>query len=158
MKLTKISYISLLIASLVAAPSWQEYSDTPRQPPVGKASSGSRREISNPHWLDVTTPCRQRLCHTGFWLMMNPHGYYMGSAKWIRARRSIWSVDNIDPSMEGFIPELYDEAYGAIATINIFLDRLAKYEGTDMEDVRGQFEGEALFLRSYCYYLLYLLW
>ena len=64
--------------------------------------------------------------------------------------------DNIDPSMEGFIPELYDEAYGAIATINIFLDRLAKYEGTDMEDVRGQFEGEALFLRSYCYYLLYL--
>lgn len=65
-------------------------------------------------------------------------------------------ADNIDPAMDGFVPELYNEAYKAIATLNIFLDQLAGYEGKDMDGVRNQYEGEALFLRSYCYYLLYL--
>ena len=34
--------------------------------------------------------------------------------------------------------------------------QLKNYQGGDMNSVRNQYEGEALFLRSYCYYLLYL--
>ena len=65
-------------------------------------------------------------------------------------------ADNIDPSMGGLVDKIYQEAYGAIARINIFLDQLGKYQGADIESVRNQMEGEALFLRSYCYYLLYM--
>lgn len=64
--------------------------------------------------------------------------------------------DNFDPSTSGLIDGVYKNCYNAIATINIFLDHLAAYEGTDMTDYRDEYEGEALFLRSYSYYLLWL--
>lgn len=64
--------------------------------------------------------------------------------------------DNFDPSTTGLIDGVYRNCYSAIATINIFLDHLAAYEGSDMTDYRDEYEGEALFLRSYSYYLLWL--
>lgn len=65
-------------------------------------------------------------------------------------------ADRVDPSMTGLVPNLYEHAYAAIARINIFLSRFADYQGGDVADVREQWEGEVLFLRSYCYYMLYL--
>lgn len=65
-------------------------------------------------------------------------------------------ADNIDASMTGLVPNIYKEAYAAIARLNIFLDQLKKYQGSDMASTRNQMEGEVLFLRSYCYYLLYM--
>lgn len=65
-------------------------------------------------------------------------------------------ADNVDPAMGGLVDKIYSEAYSAIARINLFLDQLAKYSGSDIESVRSQMEGEALFLRSYCYYLLHM--
>lgn len=65
-------------------------------------------------------------------------------------------ADNIDASMTGFVPDLYKEAYETITRLNIFLNRLKAYNGVDMKADRNQYEGEVLFLRSYCYYLLYL--
>lgn len=65
-------------------------------------------------------------------------------------------ADNLDPSMTGLIPNIYKETYAAIARLNLFLDQLKKYQGADIASVRDQMEGEALFLRSYCYYILYL--
>lgn len=56
----------------------------------------------------------------------------------------------------GLIAHLYKESYSAIARINIFLDHLNAYEGGDVADVRDNMIGEAMFLRSYCYYMLYL--
>lgn len=157
MKLTKISYISLLIASLVAAPSCTGVLDTP--PTTSPSESifwQSKGDFESAlagcyNAMQAKTLSYGILAYDG----LTDNAYGSASSSYVYRCDMIQS-DNIDPSMEGFIPELYDEAYGAIATINIFLDRLAKYEGTDMEDVRGQFEGEALFLRSYCYYLLYL--
>lgn len=77
-----------------------------------------------------------------------------GSSKIYNA--DLIQVDNIDPSMTGLVPNIYKEAYAAIARLNIFLDQLKKYQGADIASVRNQMEGEALFLRSYCYYLLYM--
>lgn len=65
-------------------------------------------------------------------------------------------ADNIDPSMGGLVSKIYNECYAAIARNNLFLDKLANYHGSDIVSVRNQMEGEALFLRSYCYYMLYL--
>lgn len=65
-------------------------------------------------------------------------------------------ADNIDPSMGGLVDKIYSECYSAIARVNLFLDKLAAYEGSDIASARNQMEGEALFLRSYCYYMLYL--
>ena len=65
-------------------------------------------------------------------------------------------ADNIDPSTTGLIENIYKEAYKAISRLNLFLDQLGKYQGEDIASVRSQMEGEALFLRSYCYYLLYM--
>lgn len=64
--------------------------------------------------------------------------------------------DNFDASTTGMIDGVYSSCYSAIARINIFLDKLAKYDGADIKSVRNQFEGEALFLRSYCYYILWM--
>ncbi|MFR8357447.1 MAG: hypothetical protein ACLVEJ_18625 [Parabacteroides sp.] len=66
-------------------------------------------------------------------------------------------ADNIDPSMTGFIPDLYEEAYSAIARMNIFLYQLKNYEGADMNIVHvNQCEGEVLFFFVPArYYLLY---
>lgn len=65
-------------------------------------------------------------------------------------------ADNIDPSTTGLIEKIYRESYRAIARLNLFLDRLSKYQGSDIASARNQMEGEALFLRSYCYYMLYM--
>lgn len=64
--------------------------------------------------------------------------------------------DNFDPSTTGLIDGVYKNCYSAIETTNIFLDHLAAYDGPDIANYRDQYEGEALFLRSYSYYLLWL--
>lgn len=64
--------------------------------------------------------------------------------------------DNFDASTTGMIEGVYKNCYSAIARINIFLDHLTQYNGADMDAYRDQYEGEALFLRSYAYYLLWM--
>lgn len=156
MKSKKIVYISLLIGSLCASgcssildtpptstPSenvfWQSLADF--ESALTGCYQGMQEESLS--WIIPTYDC----------LTDNAYGN-QGSSKIYNA--DMIQADNIDPSMGGLVDKIYQEAYGAIARINIFLDQLNKYQGTDIEAVRNQMEGEALFLRSYCYYLLYM--
>ncbi|MBR1574868.1 MAG: RagB/SusD family nutrient uptake outer membrane protein [Bacteroidales bacterium] len=79
----------------------------------------------------------------------NPGSTYVYNADQIQ-------TDNFDASTTGLIANVYSQCYSAISRINSFLDRLKVYTGEDLSSVRDQFEGEALFLRSYCYYMLWL--
>src|SRR5690606_24137410 len=63
---------------------------------------------------------------------------------------------NISPSTEGYITDLYNTCYQGITRVNIFLDKLANYEGTDLDaSAKSQYEAEVRFIRGYYYYLLY---
>lgn len=79
----------------------------------------------------------------------NPGSSYVFNADMIQS-------DNFDASTSGLIENVYIQCYSAIARINIFLKHLNEYKGADMNNYRDQYEGEALFLRSYCYYMLWL--
>lgn len=62
----------------------------------------------------------------------------------------------ISPSTGGFISSIYSNCYSAIARINIFLQELAGYKGTDITDVNKLlYEAEAKFQRSFMYWQLY---
>lgn len=63
---------------------------------------------------------------------------------------------NISPSTGGYITDLYNTCYQGITRVNIFLEKLEQYQGTDMDaNVKSQYEAEARFIRGYYYYLLY---
>ena len=62
----------------------------------------------------------------------------------------------ISPSIGGIVDNLYYDCYKAIMRTNIFLKNLDAYKGADIAATRAQATGEALFIRGYCYWLLYL--
>lgn len=63
---------------------------------------------------------------------------------------------NIFPSSGGYISNIYTYSYTAIARVNIFLDNLQKYEGTDIDEAtKSRMEGEAKFVRGFFYLNLY---
>lgn len=69
---------------------------------------------------------------------------------------NLYQIGQIEPSINGFVPLLYQASYAAIARVNIFLAQLALYNNIDITaDQRKQMIGEATFIRAYCYYMLY---
>lgn len=63
---------------------------------------------------------------------------------------------NLTPSLGGYQQAIYNDSYTGIARINILLQQLAAYQGTDItSDNRKQYEGEVRFIRAYYYFQLY---
>ncbi|WP_192349417.1 RagB/SusD family nutrient uptake outer membrane protein [Algoriphagus sp. Y33] len=63
---------------------------------------------------------------------------------------------NIFPSSGGYISDIYISSYQAIARINIFLENLEEYEGSDMTGSnKEQLAAEAKFIRGFFYFQLY---
>ncbi|WP_209329200.1 RagB/SusD family nutrient uptake outer membrane protein [Lunatimonas salinarum] len=63
---------------------------------------------------------------------------------------------NIFPSTGGYITDIYNVSYRAIARINIFLRQLEDYSGDDLDESdRSRMVGEARFIRAYYYLYLY---
>lgn len=63
---------------------------------------------------------------------------------------------NLNPSTGGYQSSIYNNSYSGIARINIFLQQLSTYNGTDISaDDKKQFEGEVRFIRAFYYYQLY---
>ncbi len=63
---------------------------------------------------------------------------------------------NISPSTGGYISDVYNASYQAIARFNIFLQQLDAYKGADIDDELGaRYEAEVRFLRGYFYFQLY---
>lgn len=86
------------------------------------------------------------------WDVLTDNGYgqhnYNGSQGIVRGE--------IFPSSGGYILDIYNACYSGIARINIFLSKLATYEGGELDAVsRAQYEGEARFIRAYYYFMLY---
>lgn len=61
----------------------------------------------------------------------------------------------IDPSMGGYIPDLFGFAYSSLARINIFLQQ-AENNQTLTKDVKARMVGEGKFFRAFNYMWLYL--
>lgn len=62
----------------------------------------------------------------------------------------------ISPSTGGYITDVYNLSYQGIARINIFLQQLADYQGTDITEAdKKTYEAEVRFLRGYYYFQLY---
>lgn len=153
----KISYLSLLVAGMLSVSSCSDILDNP---PTSSPSESIFWQSKSDFESALTG------CYQGMQAKTLSHGMivydcltdngYGPSGSSYTYKTDLIQADNIDASMDGFVPELYKEAYAAISRLNIFLHQLKNYEGGDISDVRNQFEGEVLFLRSYCYYLLYL--
>jgi len=63
---------------------------------------------------------------------------------------------NLTPSLGGYQQAIYNDSYTGIARINILLQKLAAYQGSDITDnIRKQYEGEVLFIRAFFYFQLY---
>lgn len=63
---------------------------------------------------------------------------------------------NIDPSTSGITQDVYLDAYVAIARLNLFLERLEKYDKADVSKSDKEFyKGQVLFLRAFYYSFLY---
>ena len=155
--MNKLSYISLLVAGMMTVSSCSDILDTP--PTTSPSESIFWQSKSD--FDSALTGCYQGMqAKTLSYGMvvydcLTDNGYGSSGSSYVY-KTDLIQADNIDPSMTGFVPELYKEAYEAITRLNIFLYQLKNYQGGDMNSVRNQYEGEALFLRSYCYYLLYL--
>lgn len=155
--MNKLSYISLLVAGMMTVSSCSDILDTP--PTTSPSESIFWQSKSD--FDSALTGCYQGMqAKTLSYGMvvydcLTDNGYGSSGSSYVY-KTDLIQADNIDPSMTGFVPELYKEAYEAITRLNIFLYQLKNYQGGDMNTVRNQYEGEALFLRSYCYYLLYL--
>lgn len=63
---------------------------------------------------------------------------------------------DISPSSGGYISDVYSTCYSGIARINIFLEQLAAFESSELDQItRSQYEGEAKFMRGFYYFQLY---
>lgn len=157
MKINKLSYISLLVAGMMTVSSCSDILDTP--PTTSPSESIFWQSKSD--FDSALTGCYQAMqAKTLSYGMvvydcLTDNGYGSSGSSYVY-KTDLIQADNIDAAMDGFVPELYKEAYAAIARMNIFLYQLENYQGGDMSSIRSQYEGEILFLRSYCYYLLYL--
>lgn len=155
--MNKLSYISLLIAGVLSATSCSDILDTP---PTSSPSESIYWQ-SKSDFTSALTGCYQVMqAKTLSYGMIVYDGLtdnaYGSSGSSYVYKADLIQSDNIDAAMAGFVPDLYKEANSAIARLNIFLYQLENYKGADMKEIRNQYEGEVLFLRSYCYYLLYL--
>lgn len=66
---------------------------------------------------------------------------------------------DISSTAGGYISGVYRFSYQAIARSNIFLDALAKYQGTDFSDAdKKKAEAEVRFFRAFYYFQLYFLY
>lgn len=86
------------------------------------------------------------------WDVLTDNGYgqhnYWGSQAIVQG--------DISPSSGGYITDVYNSSYRAIARLNIFLKQLAEYEGDDVDEaMKTAYEAEARFLRGFYYYQLY---
>ena len=150
--MNKLSYISLLVAGMMTVSSCSDILDTP--PTTSPSESIFWQSKSD--FDSALTGCYQGMqAKTLSYGMvvydcLTDNGYGSSGSSYVY-KTDLIQADNIDPSMTGFVPELYKEAYEAITRLNIFLYQLKNYQGGDMNSVRNQYEGEALFLRSYCY-------
>lgn len=63
---------------------------------------------------------------------------------------------NIFPSSGGYISDIYNTSYRAIARANTFLQKLEEYEGSDLsQEAKDQMAAEAKFIRGFFYFQLY---
>ncbi len=63
---------------------------------------------------------------------------------------------DISPSTGGYITDVYNVSYQAIARFNEFLMQLSTYQESDMdESMKTQYEAEVRFLRGFFYFQLY---
>lgn len=86
------------------------------------------------------------------WDLITDNGYGQHNSNGSQAivRGEIFS------SSGGYISDVYKNCYAGIARVNIFLSKLANYQGGSIDDIAKKiYEGEAKFMRAYYYYLLY---
>lgn len=63
----------------------------------------------------------------------------------------------ISPTLSGIVPDLYRVCCKEITRTNIFIKNMEHYKGADISvDTRTSMLGEIMFLRAYCYWVLYL--
>ena len=63
---------------------------------------------------------------------------------------------SISPSTGGWINAFYTDGYAAIGRVNLFLQQMAAYTGTDFTDAdKKKYEAEVRFIRGYYYWQLY---
>lgn len=63
---------------------------------------------------------------------------------------------NFNPTTGGYETAIYDDSYIGIARVNLFLQNLTNYKGSDIsEGQRKEYEGEARFIRAFFYFQLY---
>jgi hypothetical protein len=63
---------------------------------------------------------------------------------------------NLNPTTGGYETGIYNDSYIGIGRINLFLQKLAGYQGTDMSDTdKKAYEAEVKFVRGFFYYQLY---
>ena len=63
---------------------------------------------------------------------------------------------NISPSTGGYQSSIYNDSYSGIARINVFLQQLSNYKGTDISaSEKSDYEGEVRFIRAFYYFQLY---
>lgn len=63
---------------------------------------------------------------------------------------------NIDPTSGSFISSYYSSAYKIIARLNIFIDKIQNYTGSDIsQQEKENYIGQCTFLRAHCYSFLY---
>lgn len=86
------------------------------------------------------------------WDLITDNGYGQHNSNGSQAivRGDIFS------SSDGYIRDVYKNCYAGIARVNIFLSKLANYEGSAIDETAKKiYVGEASFMRAYYYYLLY---
>lgn len=86
------------------------------------------------------------------WDLITDNGYGQHNSNGSQAivRGDIFS------SSDGYIRDVYKNCYAGIARVNIFLSKLANYEGSAIDATAKKiYVGEASFMRAYYYYLLY---
>nr|WP_242506926.1 RagB/SusD family nutrient uptake outer membrane protein [Parabacteroides goldsteinii] len=157
MKINKLSYISLLVAGMMTVSSCSDILDTPPTTSPSEAIFWQSKSDFDSALAGCYEIMQAKTLSHGMIVFdcLTDNAYGSSGSSYVYQSYLI-QADNLDPSMGGFVPDLYKEAYAAITRLNIFLYQLNNYQGGDMSSVRNQYEGEALFLRSYCYYLLYL--
>lgn len=125
--------------------------------PNDRLSSGQFWETKQDFDMALTAiygSLQQSIFSTGApnWDLITDNGYgqhnYSGSQAIVRGE--------IFSSSGGYITEVYNTCYSGIARINIFLDKLANFKGTGLdENAKKKYLGEAQFIRAYYYYMLY---
>ena len=63
---------------------------------------------------------------------------------------------NFNPTTGGYETAIYNDSYTGIARVNLFLQNLGTYKGSDISDSqRKVYEGEVRFIRAFLYFQLY---